>query len=233
MHLSGGTDARVDLAVDPDLDPGAPALDGHDEVDALVQDGDVPRRVAPSSLPWLAAVTVIDQRPAVSSNGVRTCRRRRRRPSTAAERRATGWPRPTRARAARGGRRTCRRLARRPARTGPRYVALTTTVLAFVVVPATGIAPFSNVAPSAAGRRSGSGPGRLEERHRDEELRRVCPYRLPVSGSVAVMSNWLRPRRRSTSADHCPSGSAVTWTGSRPGRGDRDRRAGSDVPRSV
>ena len=32
---------------------------------------------------------------------------------------------------------------------GPRYVALTTTDVAFVAWPATGIAPFSNDAPSA------------------------------------------------------------------------------------
>ena len=38
-----------------------------------------------------------------------------------------------------------------------------------------------------------------------------------MSGSIADTSNWLRPRRRSTSADHVPSGPALIWYGSRPG----------------
>ena len=40
---------------------------------------------------------------------------------------------------------------------------------------------------------------------------------LPVSGSSALTSNWLRPRRRSTGTDQRPVESAVTPYGSRPG----------------
>ena len=38
IRPAGAPDGRVDLAVDPDLDPGRSALDRHDEVDALVGD---------------------------------------------------------------------------------------------------------------------------------------------------------------------------------------------------
>ena len=68
--LSGRADARVELAVDPDLEPGAAALDRHDEVDALVDDRHVARQRRGLALRAEVAVTVIVQRPAVSSSGV-------------------------------------------------------------------------------------------------------------------------------------------------------------------
>ena len=125
----------IELAVDPDLDPGRAALDLDDEVHALVGDRDVAgeRRRSCSRAP--VAVTMIDQRPVVSWSGVLNV------PSS-----ATG----TVDRAPAAGRRAGA-AARRPVRrrAGRRSVAVTETLVAFVVVPWTGIAPFSTVAPSA------------------------------------------------------------------------------------
>src|SRR5436190_3072756 len=42
VGAAGPPDRRVDLAVDPDLDPGVAALDRHDQVDPLVGDRHVP-----------------------------------------------------------------------------------------------------------------------------------------------------------------------------------------------
>ena len=97
---------------------------------------------------------------------------------------------------------------------------------AFVVMPWTGIAPFSNV--RALGRlvdASASAP-------RSRRNGTVMSSRIGLLGAscryrdrAALTSNWFRPRRRSTSAVHVAVASAVTLYGSRPGRGDRDRRA--------
>jgi hypothetical protein len=46
------------------------------------------------------------------------------------------------------------------------------------------------------------------------KIRGVVSAVFPVSGSTAVMSNWLRPRRRSTSLLHLPAASAETRYGS-------------------
>src|SRR3954451_24843132 len=54
--------------------------------------------------------------------------------------------------------------------------------------------------------------------------------RLPVSGSTALTSNWLRPRRSSTVVAHAPSASALTVYGSRPGVAIEIVAPGADVP---
>ena len=57
---------------------------------------------------------------------------------------------------------------------------------------------------------------------------------LPVSGSVAVTLNSLRPRRSSTSTVQLPASSAVTWIGwSRPGIVTETVAPGLVVPRRV
>ncbi len=107
------------------------------------------------------------------------------------------------------------------------------TVLAFAVVPWTGIAPFSNVAPSAGWSTvrvgaSTSGNGTVMTTSTGFSTL------LPVSGSVALTLNWFRPRRSSTSADHVPLAVAVARTGwSRPATATDTSAPGSDVPRRV
>jgi len=91
-----------------------------------------------------------------------------------------------------------------------------TTEVAFVALPAIGIAPFANDAPSAGWSTDNVGASTW----RNGTVMNTCIVSsecFPVSGSTALMSNWLRPRRRSTAADHAPSDRAVTWYGSRPG----------------
>ena len=92
---------------------------------------------------------------------------------------------------------------------GPEYVALTTTESAFVVRPWTGIAPFSNVAPSAGWSTVRVGASMTRNGTVMNRLTALSDF-LPVSGSTAVTSNWLRPRRSSTLAFHFPSAPALT-----------------------
>src|SRR5260221_13263264 len=79
----------------------------------------------------------------------------------------------------------------------PRYVALTTTWVAFVVLPAIGMAPFWKLAPSA-------GESHWRVGARTAEIGTLTMYAsvwsefLPVSGSVAEILKSLRPRRRGT-----------------------------------
>ena len=61
-----------------------------------------------------------------------------------------------------------------------------TTDFAFVAVPWTGIAPFSNVAPSTGCSTRQRRRLDLEERHRDEDAGPAFSERLPVSGSTAL-----------------------------------------------
>ena len=56
---------------------------------------------------------------------------------------------------------------------------------------------------------------------------------LPVSGSVAVISNSFRPRRRSTVLLHVPSASAVKMILSGPDVPIEIVAPGIDIPRSV
>src|SRR6478672_5710844 len=86
---------------------------------------------------------------------------------------------------------------------GPTYVALTTTVAALVAVPATGIAPFSNEAPSAGWSTVSVGAS-ISRSGTVMKTLTIPSERLPVSGSSDVTWNWLRPRRRSTAAAHVP-----------------------------
>ncbi len=111
-------------------------------------------------------------------------------------------------------------------------MALTTTDLAFVACPPTGIAPFSNDAPSAGWSTVSVGASMTRN---GTVMNRwmVSSDVLPVSGSRALTSNWLRPRRRSTSAAHAPVEPAVTSSGSRPGVAIETVAPGSDVPSSV
>src|SRR5262245_38681277 len=60
----------------------------------------------------------------------------------------------------------------------------------------------------------------------------VFSERLPVSGSTWLSSSWFRPRRRSDWVAHCPSESAVTLYGSRPGVATDTDALGAEVPRS-
>jgi hypothetical protein len=55
---------------------------------------------------------------------------------------------------------------------------------------------------------------------------------LPVSGSTALTSNWLRPRRSSTLAFHFPTASALTLYGSRPGVAIEIVAPAFEVPRA-
>src|SRR5690349_10989221 len=94
--------------------------------------------------------------------------------------------------------------------TGPSYVAVTVTEVAFVARPWTGIAPFSKTVPSAGLSMSSVGPcawliGTVITTWAGVS---VC---LPVSGSVASIVNVFRPRRTSTVALHAPVESADTW----------------------
>ena len=77
------------------------------------------------------------------------------------------------------------------------------TVTAFDVVPRTGIAPFSNWAPSA-GESIVSVGASMTRNGTVMNTRSVFSEVLPVSGSSAAMSNWLRPRRSSTSSTQRP-----------------------------
>src|SRR5689334_13094306 len=159
-------------------------------------------RVSAAVLPSaLLAVTVSAQRPAVSSSGALNA------PSSPTGTLASagvaggagvGWP------GVPGG------------PDEPSHFAATTTDVAFVAFPAIGIAPFANEAPSAGWSTDSVGASTW----RNGTVMNTCIVSsecLPVSGSTALMSNWLRPRRRSTAADHAPSDRAVTWYGSRPG----------------
>ena len=65
------------------------------------------------------------------------------------------------------------------------------------------------------------------------KTRAGCSACLPVSGSIAVMSNWFRPRRRSTSTLHVPSGATITRIGSWPGVVIETVAPGAEVPRNV
>ena len=81
------------------------------------------------------------------------------------------------------------------------------TVFALVVEPLTGIAPFSNWAPSA-GESTVSVGASTTLNGTVMNTRAGVSAVLPVSGSRAVMSNWLRPRRSSTSTLQLPAESA-------------------------
>ncbi len=83
------------------------------------------------------------------------------------------------------------------------------TVAALDVEPRTGIAPFSNWLPSAGESTLRVGAS-ITRNGTVMNTRSVFSDVLPVSGSSALMSNWLRPRRRSTSAVQAPASSAVT-----------------------
>src|SRR5687767_14368368 len=175
----------------------------------------VTARVSDAVLPsGLDAVTVIAQRPAVSSNGVLNV------PSS-----ATGTVTGAGALGGAGA-------AAPPAGgvAGPEYAALTTTESAFVVLPWTGMAPFSKVALSAGW--STVRVGASMTRKGTVMNRLTAPSdSFWVSGSTAVTSNWLRPRRSSTLALQSPSASAVTLYGSRPGVAIEIVAPALDVPR--
>ena len=76
-----------------------------------------------------------------------------------------------------------------------------------MVEPLTGIAPFSNCAPSA-GESTVSVGASTTLNGTVMNTRAGVSAVLPVSGSRAVMSNWLRPRRSSTSTLQLPAESA-------------------------
>ena len=116
---------------------------------------------------------------------------------------------------------------------GPVYVAWTTTSFALVVVPWTGIAPFSNVAPSAGWSTLSVGVS-ISRNGTVMKMRFVSSEVFCVVGSRALMSNWLRPRRRSMSAIHAPLVSAVTSIGwSQLGETIETVAPGIEVPRST
>ncbi len=112
------------------------------------------------------------------------------------------------------------------------WTALIATDTAFDVVPRTGIAPFSNWEPSAGESRLSVGAS-MTRKGTVMNTRSVFSDGLPVSGSSALMSNWLRPRRSSTSAVQRPSSSAVTRYGcSRPAASTVIVAPAIEVPRS-
>ena len=116
---------------------------------------------------------------------------------------------------------------------GATRFADTETVFAFVVMPLTGMAPFSNWDPSAGEVRLSVGAS-MTRNGTVMKIRGVVSAVFPVSGSTAVMSNWLRPRRRSTSLLHLPAASAETRYGSsRPAAAIVIVAPGIEVPRSV
>src|SRR5438477_5801627 len=94
----------------------------------------------------------------------------------------------------------------------PSQAALTVTLDALVVVPSTGIAPFSYVVPSTGWLMLSVGAW-IARNGTVIRIVRGDSADLPVSGFVAVTSNWLLPRRRSTSALHEPSAAAVARYG--------------------
>src|SRR5207244_7822295 len=146
----------------------------------------------------LDAVTVICQRPLVSSNGVENELSEPTGTVTGDGPRGDGAGAPPPAGAA-----------------GPRYVAETTTWAAFVAVPPIGIAPFSKLAPSA-GESTVSVGACTTEKGTLMMIWTFCSEILPVSGSVAQTVKSLRPRRRVTSCVHEPSAPAetcVVWSG--------------------
>jgi hypothetical protein len=115
---------------------------------------------------------------------------------------------------------------------GPRYAALTVTLSAPFASPTTGIAPFSNVAASAG--ESSVTTGAVAPPYGTVMYTRAgVGLVFPVSESVAVTSNWFRPRTSETCADHRPSGPAVTRTVSRPGVSTETVAPAVVVPRSV
>src|SRR5262245_3006656 len=95
---------------------------------------------------------------------------------------------------------------------GPSYVALTETLVAFVVVPWMGIAPFSTVDPSAGWSTVSVGTS-MSANGTVMTIWAVSSDCLPVSGSVAQTLNWFLPRRRSTGRLHVPSAPAVVRVG--------------------
>src|SRR5688500_3205929 len=153
-------------------------------------------RVRDAVLPLApAAVTVIDQLPVVSWSGVVNAPSTSTATSTGAGFGGGLAPAPTGAPSG-----------------GSTYSAATVTLVALVVRPCTGIAPFSNVVPSAGCSMTSvgtwmSGAGTVIT------ICWVCSARLPVSGSVASILNWFLPRRSSTSSDHAPVESADVWRG--------------------
>src|SRR6185503_13108970 len=76
----------------------------------------------------------------------------------------------------------------------PSQAAVTVTVEAFAVVPSTGIAPFSYVVPSTGWLMLRVGAW-IARNGTVIRIVRGVSADLPVSGFVAVTSNWLLPRR--------------------------------------
>src|SRR5918993_2739035 len=117
--------------------------------------------------------------------------------------------------------------------TGPVYAADTATVDALVVDPLTGIAPFSNCAPSAG--ESTASVGASSTRNGTVmNTFSVFSDGFIVSGSSALIVNSLRPRRSWTSAVQRPEASADTRYGcSRAASSIVTVALGVDVPASV
>jgi len=128
-------------------------------------------------------------------------------------------------------------IVRRPR---PRRLAGAVSILAFAAaltafwaVPLTGMAPFSNEAPSTGELTVRTGVS-IWTNGTVMTTRAGFSAGLPVSGSSAPMSNWLRPRRRSTSAVQRPWASAETRYGcDRPGVSIVIVAPGIEVPRST
>src|SRR3954471_10931433 len=113
------------------------------------------------------------------------------------------------------------------------WTALIDTVAAFEVEPRTGIAPFSNWAPSPGESTARVGAS-MTRNGTVMNTRSVFSDVFPVAGSRALTSNSLRPRRRSTSTDQRPPSSAVTRYGwSRPASLTDTVACGIVVPRST
>ena len=173
------------LAIDPDLEPGPAALDLDDEVDALERDRDVAgdgRGLA------LGAGRRDGDRP-LAGGQLEDALNVPSSPTFTVSDAGVA-----------GGTGVALSVALVPV-AGPVYVALTTTESAFVVRPCTGIAPFSNVAPSAGWSTVSVGAS-IARNGTVMKMRMFSSECLPVSGSSALTSNWFRPRRRSTSAVH-------------------------------
>ena len=102
-----------------------------------------------------------------------------------------------------------------------------------MVEPFTGIAPFSNCAPSA-GESTVSAGASATLNGTVMNTRAGVSAVLPVSASSALMSNWLRPRRSSTSTCQLPAESADSRYGwSLPAAVTVIVALGIEVPRSV
>src|SRR3954447_1321208 len=113
------------------------------------------------------------------------------------------------------------------------WTAFIETLAAFEAEPRTGMAPFSNRAPSA-GEATASVGASITRNGTVMKTRSVFSDVLPVAVSSALTSNWFRPRRRSTSTDQRPASSAVTRYGSsRPASFTVTVALGIEVPRSV